>query len=89
MDQKFENSYVNQPKEQKSGEVKFYSLVYKQKFNEEVINQKFKSISNQASGELLKSFAKKQVKKVVRECDTYENLGSDGINFGFLKDIWS
>lgn len=35
--------------------------------------------------ELLKSFSQKQVKNIIQDCDDYERIGLDDVNFGIIK----
>jgi hypothetical protein len=48
-------------------------------------NPNFKTISSQASDELVKSFHLKKVKKAVLEYDNFKSLGIGSINFDFLN----
>lgn len=33
-------------------------------------------------------FSIEEVKKAVRECDSFKSLGLDSVNFGFFKKTW-
>jgi len=52
-------------------------------------NPNFKTISIQATDELVKLFNLEKVKKAVLECDNFKSHGTVGINFNFLTEFWT
>ncbi|PNY14389.1 cysteine-rich receptor-like protein kinase [Trifolium pratense] len=49
----------------------------------------FKRLDLMEIGGLTKPFSETEVKLTVWDCDSYKSPGSDGINFGFIKDFWA
>jgi hypothetical protein len=54
-----------------------------------VENLEFKRLNLVECGNLNKPFVETEVKAAVWECDSFKSPGSDGINFGFFKDLWA
>jgi hypothetical protein len=54
-----------------------------------VDNLQFRRTTTLDGGSLTKHFSVKDVKRVVCDCNSFKSSGSDGINFGFIKDFWS
>jgi len=54
----------------------------------DVGNLHFKALIFQDGGELIKPFSVDEVKAAVWDCDSFKSLGPDGVNFGFIKDLW-
>ena len=48
----------------------------------------FKSLSSEASRNMIASFSKEEVKDVVWQCGGSKSLGPDGFNFNFIKLCW-
>jgi len=53
-----------------------------------VNNLQFRRLSFSEGGSLIKPFSVEEVKMAVWDCDSYKSPGTDGINFGFIKDFW-
>jgi len=53
-----------------------------------VDNLAFKTLSFAEGGSLTKPFSVAEVKAAVWDCDSYKSPGPDGVNFGFLKELW-
>ncbi|PNX82715.1 cysteine-rich receptor-like protein kinase [Trifolium pratense] len=49
----------------------------------------FKRLNPVEIGGLTKPFSEAEVKLAVWDCDSYKSPGPDGINFGFIKDLWA
>jgi hypothetical protein len=54
-----------------------------------VDNLQFRRMTTLEGGSLTKPFSVKEVKREVCDCDSFKSPGLDGINFGFIKDLWS
>jgi len=39
-------------------------------------------------GGLIKPFSVDEVKEAIWDCDSFKIPGPDGVNFGFIKDLW-
>lgn len=48
----------------------------------------FCQLSMVESGNLIWPFTLDEMKQAIWDCDSFKNLGLDGINFGFLKQFW-
>jgi len=48
----------------------------------------FRKLSFSLASNLVRSFSLEEVKKAIWECESFKSPGSDGINFGFIKDFW-
>ena len=53
-----------------------------------VDNLAFKTLSFAEGGSLTKPFSLAEVKAAVWDCDSYKSLRPDGVNMGFLKELW-
>nr|ABN08473.1 reverse transcriptase - beet retrotransposon, putative [Medicago truncatula] len=49
---------------------------------------RFRSLSGTEGVSLIKPFLVDEVKAAVWDCDSFKSPGLDGINFGFIKDLW-
>ncbi|PNX78659.1 cysteine-rich receptor-like protein kinase, partial [Trifolium pratense] len=49
----------------------------------------FKRLNQVESAGLTKPFTEVEVKSTVWDCDNYKSPGPDGVNFGFIKDLWA
>jgi hypothetical protein len=49
----------------------------------------FSPLSAAEGGNLIKPFSVEEVHAVVWDCASYKSLGPNGIDFGFLKELWS
>ncbi|GAU50364.1 hypothetical protein TSUD_409370 [Trifolium subterraneum] len=54
-----------------------------------VDNLQFKRLTLLEGGSLTKPFSLEEVKTAVWDCDSFKSPGPGGINFGFIKDLWS
>ena len=52
-------------------------------------NLTFKTLNQEHSGDLTKSFCVEEVKQAMENCDSSKSLGPGGVNFGFIKDFWA
>lgn len=48
----------------------------------------FKSITMEEGSMLMLPFLEVEIKYAIWECDNFKSLGPDGINLGFIKDLW-
>ncbi|GAU37209.1 hypothetical protein TSUD_144420 [Trifolium subterraneum] len=53
-----------------------------------IANLQFKFISDADAYYLERPFAEDEVKQAVWECDSLKSPGPDGVNFGFIKELW-
>jgi len=51
-------------------------------------NLTFKTLSHVDGGGLVKPFSVDEVKVAVWDCDNFKSPGLDGVNFGFIKELW-
>lgn len=51
-------------------------------------NLEFKIISDLKSNLLVMAFSKDETKKSIQDYDSFKHLGSDNVNFGFIKECW-
>jgi len=51
-------------------------------------NLHFKTLTFQDGGRLVKPFSVDEVKAAVWDCDSFKSPGPDGVNFGFIKELW-
>jgi len=51
-------------------------------------NLQFQKLSVMEMGTLTKRFSVDEVKATVWDCDNFKSTGSNGINFGFIKNFW-
>ncbi|PNY08829.1 cysteine-rich receptor-like protein kinase [Trifolium pratense] len=54
-----------------------------------IANLQFNSIIEADAYYLERPFDEEEVKQAVWECDNFKSPGPDGINFGFIKDLWA
>ncbi|GAU12294.1 hypothetical protein TSUD_142030 [Trifolium subterraneum] len=54
-----------------------------------VENLHFRQLNPLERGRLTIPFSLEEVKTAVWDCDSYKSPGPDGINFGFIKDLWT
>jgi len=54
----------------------------------DVGNLHFKTLTFQDGGRLVKPFSVDEVKAAVWDCDSFKSPGPDGVNFGFIKELW-
>lgn len=54
----------------------------------EVDNIIFKSLNLTQCGDLTIPFTLDEVKQAMQDYNSYKSTGSDGVNFGFIKDFW-
>ena len=52
-------------------------------------NLLFKNLSYALGRGLIKPFSASEVKEAVWGCDSFKSLGTDGVNFGFIKEFWN
>jgi len=48
----------------------------------------FRKLSGREGVALLKPFSVEEVRAAIWECDNFKYLGPDGVNLGFIKDLW-
>ncbi|GAU50699.1 hypothetical protein TSUD_367350 [Trifolium subterraneum] len=53
-----------------------------------VDNLQFKRLNHLESGSLIKPFSEAEVRAAVWDFDSFKSPGPDGVNFGFIKDLW-
>jgi hypothetical protein len=53
-----------------------------------VVDLNFRQLSYREGEDLIRPFTIEEVKATVWDCDSYKCPGSDGVNFGFIKDFW-
>lgn len=53
-----------------------------------VQGRNFRKLSGAEAGNLTKPFSIAEVKQAVWDCDSFKSPGSDGVNFGFIKEFW-
>jgi len=53
-----------------------------------ISNSPFKYLSSLEGVELIKPFTMEEIIHTVWDCDSFNSLGADGVDVGFVKEFW-